>query len=294
MILKGEEGLAKCSIALFVLLFLFTACSGSPAVINDSNQPQSKTSSPSSTGDWLTVYPGIEKKYIINEDLPIAVYAFRIDLQHSDRQVLVSSLEPKGDFETRSKTVSGFARQYDTLVAINATTFSPYREEEGLGVNLTTLSIHEGEIQSPQKDPMAALMVMTDGSVELHWPPFDYSRIRYAAGSGPLYLLEGKNRGRTDQRHPRSGVGLSRDGRYLILMVIDGRKNDYSVGATMAEAANWMRDLGAWTAMNLDGGGSSALVLKDPETGDWITVNEPSGPPGRGQERAVANHIGIR
>lgn len=286
--------MTKISLALVITILLLSSCVSTQTSIDPSSPSIASATSASSTDEWVTVYPGIEKKFIINKDLPIAVFAFRVDLQHPDREVLVSSLEPRGEFETRSKTVSSFARQYDTLLAINATTFSPYREEEGLGVNLTTLSISEGEIQSPQKDPMAALLVMEDGSVELHWPPFDYSRIRYAAGSGPLYLLDGKNRGRTDQRHPRSGVGLSRDGRYLIFMVIDGRKNDYSVGATMAEAANWMRDLGAWTAMNLDGGGSSTLVLKDPDSGKWIVVNEPSGPPGRGQERAVANHIGIR
>jgi len=290
---KGEEKVRPFLKALFPLVLLISTCAGNPSVIDQQNLHFSANST-SATEGWLSLYPGIEKKYIINKDLPIAVYAFRIDLQYPDRQVLVSSLEPIGEYETESKTVSSFARQYDTLVAINATTFAPYREEEGLGVNLTTLSIFEGEIQSPQNDPRAAFMVMDDGSVELHWPPFDYSRIRYAAGSGPLYLLEGKNRGRTDQRHPRSGIGISRDGRYLILMVIDGRNSEYSIGATLAEAAAWMRDLGAWTAMNLDGGGSSTLVLKDPETGEWITVNEPSGPPARGQERAVANHIGIR
>jgi len=279
----------------FVLVFL--SCQ---SVSEDLEQEKEQTipemtSGPSSKiGEWIPLYPGIEYNHIINKALPIAVYAYRIDLENPERHVIVSSLTPIDGFETLSKTVPTFAREYDTLVAINGTTFEPYRGEEGLGVNLTTLSIYEGEIQSPQVDPMAALMVMKDGSVELHWPPFDFPNIRFAAGMGPLYLLNGTNRGKSGQRHPRSGVGLSKDGRYLILMVIDGRDPDYSIGATYAEAANWMRDLGCWTAMNLDGGGSSTLVLKDPDTGNFRTVNTPSGPPARGVERPVANHIGIR
>lgn len=244
--------------------------------------------------NWESVYPGIEQNIILRPELPIAVYAFRIDLHHPERQVFVGSLEPVEGYHSLSKKVSTFAEEQNLLLAINGTTFSPYREDEGLGVNLRTLSIHKGEIQAPQRDSMAALMVMKDGTVNLHWPPFDYENIEYAVGGGPLFLLEGKNRGRSDQRHPRSSIGLSQDGRYLILMVIDGRDSDYSIGATLSEAATWMRDLGAWTAMNLDGGGSSSLVWKNPDSGDWEVVNRPSGPPGRGEERAVANHIGIR
>jgi exopolysaccharide biosynthesis protein len=163
-----------------------------------------------------------------------------------------------------------------------------------MGVDPSTLSIFQGEVQSAQRDSMAALMAMDDGSVKLHWPPFDLEHIVYAAGAGPLFLHNGQNRGRSDSRHPRSAVGLDKEGRYLIFMVIDGRNLDYSIGATLAEAANWMADLGCWNALNLDGGGSSTLVLKDPDSGEWIVINEPSGPPARGEERAVANQIGIK
>jgi exopolysaccharide biosynthesis protein len=71
-------------------------------------------------------------------------------------------------------------------------------------------------------------------------------------------------------------------------MVIDGRQVGYSEGATLAETAEWLRKFGAWNALNLDGGGSSALVMEGPD-GEPIVLNSPSGK----LERFVANHLGV-
>ena len=92
-------------------------------------------------------------------------------------------------------------------------------------------------------------------------------------------------------RHPRSAVGISRNLRYLYLVAIDGRQNGYSEGTTMAETAEWMRKLGAYNALNLDGGGSTALVIEGPD-GSPELLNRPCGLP-VGVERRVANHLGV-
>ena len=51
------------------------------------------------------------------------------------------------------------------------------------------------------------------------------------------------------------------DGR-LILVTVDGRRPGWSAGVTLAEAARLMRSLGARDALNLDGGGSSAMTVR--------------------------------
>ncbi|HCF62118.1 MAG TPA: hypothetical protein DFS52_29515, partial [Myxococcales bacterium] len=84
-------------------------------------------------------------------------------------------------------------------------------------------------------------------------------------------------------RHPRTAVGLSRGRQKLWLVVVDGRSTS-SVGMTCRELATLMADLGAWTALNFDGGGSSAMTIAG--TG---TVNSPSD----GSERTVSNHLAI-
>ncbi len=85
-------------------------------------------------------------------------------------------------------------------------------------------------------------------------------------------------------RHPRSAIALSRDSTRLMLAVVDGRR-PWSVGMSLAEWGDALIALGAGDAMNLDGGGSSAL---------WIggtVVNYPSDPTG---ERAVGNALFVR
>jgi hypothetical protein len=104
-------------------------------------------------------------------------------------------------------------------------------------------------------------------------------------------LIDGRNNGGMKDRHPRSAVGISRNGLYLILMAIDGRQPGYSEGASTGETAEWIRKLGAFNALNLDGGGSTALVIEGPD-GAPVELNRPCGPP-PGVERQVANHLGV-
>ncbi|MFM8302209.1 MAG: phosphodiester glycosidase family protein [Gemmatimonadota bacterium] len=84
-------------------------------------------------------------------------------------------------------------------------------------------------------------------------------------------------------RHPRSAIGTSEGGRILWLIAVDGRQTA-SVGMTLVELADLMRELGITEGLNLDGGGSTAL---------WVagTVrNHPSDPTG---ERPVGNAVMI-
>lgn len=93
--------------------------------------------------------------------------------------------------------------------------------------------------------------------------------------------VEGTRPGFSQARHPRSALGISRDSTTLYLVVVDGRQ-ERSVGMTLEELANAMIALGAYEAMNFDGGGSTALVVRD------SVVNNPSDKSG---ERPVGNVI---
>jgi hypothetical protein len=84
-------------------------------------------------------------------------------------------------------------------------------------------------------------------------------------------------------RHPRSALGISRDSSTLYLVAVDGRQQA-SVGMTLEELADAMIALGAYEAMNFDGGGSTALVIRD------AVVNAPSDTSG---ERPVGNVVAI-
>ena len=82
-------------------------------------------------------------------------------------------------------------------------------------------------------------------------------------------------------RHPRSLVGFDADTSHLFLVAIDGR-SQASVGVTLAEAADLLRGLGITHALNLDGGGSTAL---------WLNGRVISTPSDKEGERPVANAL---
>ncbi len=84
-------------------------------------------------------------------------------------------------------------------------------------------------------------------------------------------------------RHPRSAIAITRDSSTLMLIVVDGRR-PWSVGMSLGELADQLIALGAFQAMNLDGGGSSTLWVRG------TIVNYPSDPTG---ERPVGNALMI-
>jgi exopolysaccharide biosynthesis protein len=93
--------------------------------------------------------------------------------------------------------------------------------------------------------------------------------------------LEGTISGNAEMRHPRTAVGFSRDSATLFLLTVDGRSEN-SGGMTLDELARTMRRLGAWQAMNFDGGGSTTMVI------EGAVANVPSDSTG---ERAVGNAL---
>jgi len=93
------------------------------------------------------------------------------------------------------------------------------------------------------------------------------------AGGGVLYRSFAA-------RNPRTLAGVTADGR-LLLVTVDGRRAGFSVGTTLSESAGVMRALGAVDAMNLDGGGSTTMVV------GGRVVNRPSD----GRERAVSDGL---
>lgn len=111
------------------------------------------------------------------------------------------------------------------------------------------------------------------------------SSLQQAVGGGPWLVKEGEVQEVEDQRHPRTAVGIKEDGS-ILLVVADGRSSS-SAGLTFAELAQYMKDLGAVEALNLDGGGSSAAVVKNPDTYALEVKNVPSD----GTERPVGNTL---
>lgn len=94
-------------------------------------------------------------------------------------------------------------------------------------------------------------------------------------------IREGINPSFGERRHPRTAVGITMEGR-LLWVTVDGRQPPYSDGMSLEELARLMARLGARDALNLDGGGSTTMVVRG------TVVNRPSDAAG---ERGVGNAL---
>jgi exopolysaccharide biosynthesis protein len=117
--------------------------------------------------------------------------------------------------------------------------------------------------------PDLASSITGGGRKKVRW------KMETAIGGGPTLMQSGKIaitnveermfvNGEND-RHPRTAMGYTKEGK-LIIMAIEGRRPGIAEGATLLQEAALFKDLGCWEALNLDGGGSSCLLINGKET----------------------------
>ena len=121
----------------------------------------------------------------------------------------------------------------------------------------------------------------------------DHGNLRTVVGGWPRIVRKGRSvaeysdveegtkPGFSVGRHPRTAAGISRDGNTLYLMTVDGRRESDG-GMSLVELAHFMIGVGAYDAMNFDGGGSTTMVV------EGKVVNHPSDAAG---ERAVGSAL---
>ena len=113
---------------------------------------------------------------------------------------------------------------------------------------------------------------------------FDKWKKQTAVGGGPVLLQNGQIKITNEQeikfvgkaiedKHPRTAMGYTKDNK-LIILVIQGRFPNIAEGATLTQEAQIFKDLGCWEALNLDGGGSSCMLVNGKET---IKVSDATG-----------------
>jgi hypothetical protein len=236
-------------------------------------------------------------------------YFATVDLQDPRVEIVttgVNTANCAGSPTNAALTTTTSFRSTNTLaLAVNANFFSTCNSTRGDTIGLL---VSNGTVVSPARQyltnaPDPALMFTADklasiGNLATATPGvFDA-----VAGIGPsntdsvpgtLLVTEGVNTGATARvtpltREPRTGAGVSRDGRWLYLAVIDGRQTGWSVGMTLPELADLFIQKGAFNALNLDGGGSSCIAFQRPDGS--VATNRPSD----GSPRPVSANLGVR
>ena len=166
----------------------------------------------------------------------------------------------------------------------------------GIAISATSAVLRVGRNAPPSvQDAMRSLREGDSVRVSVSLAPF---HPRDAVGGRPVLVRDGVVATRLDTvgrqgfatgRHPRTAAGITRDGARILLVTVDGRQAPYSDGMSLPELASLMLALGAWEAVNLDGGGSTAMVIADGPSAFRI-ANRPSD---GGGERAVGNAVAL-
>ena len=247
------------------------------------------------------IAPGVAYYRFIDEDQPWAVHVLRVDLSRCELglsvlEAPVSSGSRAG--RARVTELVGSAGE-GFLAAVNGDFFTPEGRPLGtevVGGDVRQIRIRPTLAWSPGRSPWIGVpQVQGDSGLVVGWT-VSSSRgdgETQALGGCPLLLTGG---GRVSdlevderpsfaaERHPRTAVGFDADGRILWLIVVDGRQPGYSAGMTLPELADLMEALQVEDAVNLDGGGSTVLVV------EGSIVSRPSDPEG---ERPVVNALGV-
>lgn len=253
-------------------------------------------------------YPEISFEYRAQADPAQRIYIARVDLTDPDVDVRVSRGGPdpdgNGEFQTTLQTPSVIAERERFDLVVNGDFFAAQATQDGEGAQsgyvtgkwgkVTGPAATDGYFWGPAKEPRAAIVFdpTMRARIELV-KDLPTNALQIMAGSH-IIMKEGRivapdTAGFARTRHPRTAVGLADNGETLVLVVVDGRREGEASGMSLLELANLMQGLGCRDALNLDGGGSSEMALRDPKTGQLQVVNHPSD----GRERAVANVLGI-
>ena len=230
-------------------------------------------------------------------------YIERIDLTAPG--IGFTTTPPSGPLETTSQTTSQFLQSSGAQVAINANFFSNVAATPG-PEDLLGLAVSNGTVVSPQafgSDDAAASLLLSKTNQATIFPagttPVNLTNV-FNAVSGNQIVTNGVDASSITPvgaphdpfgLDPRTGVGLSQNEQYLYLIAVDGRQPGYSIGITTSTEAALMLDLGIYSGLNLDGGGSTALVESDGQGGARL-IDSPSGSFGV-LERYDGNNLGV-
>jgi hypothetical protein len=277
-----------------VLLAMLTAPTGVSAEVRFPQWPRYVVWEPQSVGVGLA---SVTLRY----PRPLRIHALRVDLDAEGLSLVTDKGNGDRELEVDGLKTSSFLLQTGCQAAINASAFWPLHKDDGGEQEIRGLVVSDGEVVSriDEDKPRSAVVVSTDHRVAIIDPPIDTEGVVTAIGGYGDLLRNGavippqEKQKFIDELHPRTALGIDDEGRTLILVVVDGRQPGYSEGVSLPELAEMMRLLGADDAVNLDGGGTSTMVVATP-SGGFRLVNRPIQGGVPGTERVSASHLGIR
>ena len=255
-------------------------------------------------------FPNVTYTHETRTEPAMELHAVQIDLTAPGVSLHVArGGTPEMPYTSILQPVTTMARRDGLDIAVNANFFSGRDSYELFGQKMKYVlgspAVVAGPAMSDGKlwsvgDGQAHTSLIVDENGKVRIGTFDKfpAGCRQIVSGFPLLLNEGKPVVYKDAPAPRTAVGIDKEGKTLTLLVVDGRRPNYSAGLTHAEMARELLRLGCFNAINLDGGGSSTLVMRDGDSGNWKVMNRPSDGSQLGVplsvERPVACALGVR
>jgi hypothetical protein len=253
----------------------------------------------------------IQYREVVRSNPPLHMHVVTVDLTDPRVQVRVvrggEDPDGPGPWQTKLDTVRNIANREQLDVAVNGNFFTGKEAMSILGkkvpyftgnwATVTGAAVSDGVVWASD-EPRAALVVDARGGVSIgmfHRIPPGAQQV---ASSGELLVTTGRNTATSKDVAPRTAIGIDRGGKTLMMIVVDGRRDDFSIGMTGPQLADELIKLGCWNALLLDGGGSSTMVLRDSGEKEVRLVSHPSDghdlPIDLSIERPVANAVGVQ
>lgn len=236
------------------------------------------------------------------EAAPRAVHMHIVQIDLTAAGLRFTLTPPSGSREVVRQSTLDFARRQHAQLAINVHFFLPFPSAD-TEAWLIGIAASEGRVYSAFETPTQAYAIVTDAPGvnidQANHATIVHRRLRQGIGghgddgtqveepvtlwntlSGSAQIATAGEKTIPDLEwyaavQARTAIGLSRDGRTLTLFTVD--KSGGSEGMPIGEVADLLlRDYGVWDALNLDGGGSTTMVMEDPETHVTSIVNASS------------------
>jgi hypothetical protein len=252
-----------------------------------------------------TLYDGVVYQRVVRVlPRPMIAHIISIDTKKSGIGFLVTPPDKEGDGTLSARTTSQFLEEFSVQIAVNGDGFTPwwsnspadYYPHVGDPVTPLGYSASNGTVYWLGKNEgdvgiEPTLYISRRNALTFNIRP---NRLSNAISGDRMLVVKGESLPDLDDAEldPRTAIGINRNGRYLYIVVVDGRQPFYSDGATFAGLAELLRKQGAFMAMAMDGGGSSALVVEGHDGSPRI-LNTPIDSYIPGRERPVGNHLGI-
>lgn len=242
------------------LAALLSACAtappGAPALPGAPGSPLTESPGPG----WQRLHPAVHQR--LATPVPDSrVHVLRIDLQAPGVRLRVS---PPGE---RGQTLAEMASGRGALLSINASFYD--RSFNPLGLTASGGERWSGVMQ-PDRAPLIGCTPQAVCAMELAERVRDNPAWSEVLGGRPWLVRAGRVRSAEDDAqcaslcahtHPRTAVGLDASRRWLFLVLAEGRRPPVA-GLTLVQLSAFMRELGVHDGLNLDGGGSSTLLVR--------------------------------